>query len=116
MDRNTTDRAWDFGKGAVAGAIILAAVGFLWGGWTTQGKHLDAVKVASETAVVTALAPICVDSFLKGANASDQKVEMMKASSWNRGTFIEKGGWATTPGATSPNSAVAKACADLLSK
>jgi hypothetical protein len=116
MDRSTTDRAWDIGKGAAGGAILLAIIGFMWGGWTTQGKHLDALKVATDTAVVTALAPICVDSFLKGADASAQKAEMMKASAWNRGDFIAKGGWATVPGATAPNSAVAKACADLLAK
>lgn len=116
MDRSNTDRAWDFGRGAVAGAIALAAIGFWWGGWTTQGTHLTAIKVASEAATVAALAPLCVDSFLKGANAGEQKIEMMKASSWNRGAFIEKGGWATLPGATTPNTAVAKACADLLAK
>jgi len=116
MDRSTTDRAWDIGRGAAGGAVLLAVIGFMWGGWTTQGTHLDALKVAADTAVVTALTPICVDSFSKSANAGEQKVEMMKASSWNRGDFIAKGGWATTPGATAPNSAVAKACADLLSK
>ncbi len=116
MDPAMTDRAWDVGRGAVGGAVLLAAVGFLWGGWTTEGKHLDAVKAASGAAVVTALAPTCVDSFLKGANAGEQKAEMMKASSWNWGDFIAKGGWATAPGTTAPNSAVAKACADLLSK
>ena len=96
--------------------MLLAAIGFMWGGWTTQGKHLDALKAASEAAVVTALAPICVNSFSKSANAGEQKAEMMKASSWNWGDFIAKGGWATTPGTTAPNSAVARACADLLSK
>jgi hypothetical protein len=116
MDRSTTDRAWDTGRGAVGGAVLLAAVGFLWGGWTTQGKHLDAVRTASDSAVVAALAPICVDSFMKGANSSDQKIELMKANTWSRGTFIEKGGWATAPGSTIPNAAVARACADLLSK
>ena len=116
MDRSTTDRAWDIGKGAAGGAVLLAVIGFTWGGWTTQGKHLDALKVASDAAAVTALAPICVDAFSKGANAGDQKAEMMKASSWNRGDFIAKGGWATAPGTTAPNSAVAKACAELLSK
>jgi hypothetical protein len=116
MDRTTSDRAWDIGRGAIGGAAILAAIGFLWGGWTTEGKHLDAVKAASNSAVVAALAPICVDSFSKGANATEQKAEMMKVSSWNRGDFIAKGGWATVPGTTAPNSAVAKACAELLSK
>lgn len=116
MDRTTTDRAWDFGRGAAAGAVVLAAIGFWWGGWTTQGKHLDAVKSASNSAVVAALAPICVDAFSKEADAASQKVEMMKVSAWNRGDFIAKGGWATAPGTTTPNSAVAKACAELLSK
>jgi hypothetical protein len=116
MTWTTTDRAWDFGRGAATGAIVLTAIGFFWGGWTTQGSHLTAVKAASDAAVVSALAPLCVDSFLKGVNAGEQKSEMMKVSAWNRGAFIEKGGWATMPGATTPNTAVAKACADLLAK
>ena len=36
--------------------------------------------------------------------------------SWEQGKFIEKGGWATMPGATSPDTAVATACAEMLGK
>jgi hypothetical protein len=42
---------------------------------------------------------------------------MRKVDSWAQGEFVEKGGWATVPGANPPDqvSAVAKACAQLLS-
>ena len=36
--------------------------------------------------------------------------------SWSRSTFIENGGWAQTPGATSISTAVSGACAKLLLK
>jgi hypothetical protein len=35
--------------------------------------------------------------------------------SWQQGSFIEKGGWATMPGGESANEAVAQACATMLS-
>ena len=34
--------------------------------------------------------------------------------SWDRGTFVEKGGWAIMPGSGTADSAVAKACAETL--
>jgi hypothetical protein len=41
---------------------------------------------------------------------------LKKTDSWAQGDFVEKGGWATVPGSSSPErvSAVAKACATLL--
>ena len=41
-------------------------------------------------------------------------VELKKANSWQQGAYVEKGGWATMPGSSSADSAVAKACADVL--
>jgi hypothetical protein len=38
----------------------------------------------------------------------------MKVSSWQQGSFVQKGGWATLPGSDSGNSALAQACANLL--
>jgi hypothetical protein len=56
--------------------------------------------------VVAVLAPICVEA----ANAYANLTSLNKISyAWDRGTFIEKGGWATVPGSAKAVSAVAKA-------
>jgi hypothetical protein len=68
----------------------------------------------SDAAVVAALAPICADRFRQHANADTNLVELKKVSSWQQGSFLEKGGWATLPGSASPNAAVARACAEIL--
>jgi hypothetical protein len=101
--------------GAAAGAIALAVVGFNWGGWVTGGTAERLAKSHAETAVVAVLTPICVDKFRQAANAPANLAEMKKISStWEHGRFIEKGGWATAPGSTEANSAVARACAETL--
>lgn len=100
--------------GAVVGAIALAIVGFTWGGWVTGASAELKAKQRAELAVVTALVPICVDKFRQQADASANLVELKKVSSWQQGSFIEKGGWATMPGSSSPDMAVARACAELL--
>jgi hypothetical protein len=101
--------------GAVAGAIALAIVGFNWGGWVTGGTAETLAKNSAATAVVAALTPICVEKFRQAADASANLVEMKKATyAWDQSRFVEKGGWATMPGSSEPNSAVAKACAESL--
>jgi pimeloyl-ACP methyl ester carboxylesterase len=101
--------------GAAAGAIALAIVGFSWGGWVTGGTAETLAKSRAATAVVAALTPICVEKFRQAADASANLVEMKKAAYvWDQSKFLEKGGWATMPGSTEPNSAVAKACAESL--
>lgn len=101
-------------QGMAVGAIATAAIGFYWGGWVTGGSAQQSAKRAAETAVVSVLAPICVDKFQRAADATSNLVELKKISSWEQGAFIEKGGWATMPGASSADTAVARACADLL--
>lgn len=101
--------------GAAAGAIALAIVGFSWGGWVTGGAAETIATNRAETAVVVALTPVCVEKFRQAADASANLAEMKKTTySWDQGKFVEKGGWATMPGSTYPNSAVAKACAESL--
>jgi hypothetical protein len=43
-------------------------------------------------------------------------VELTKVDTWRRDNYIKESGFATPPGSTSPNPAVADACADALSK
>ena len=79
---------------------------------TTENTAKEMAKKSANAAVVEALAPICVDKFLRAVEAAKNKVELMKVSSSDQGSFIEKGGWATLPGNSSANGpAVAQACA-----
>jgi hypothetical protein len=102
--------------GAVGGAVVLAFVGFAIGGWVTGGKAAEMARQQSDKAVVAALAPICVDKF---RHAKEVEANMGKLNaisySWEKGTYISKGGWATLPGSDEPNSGVAQACAEMLS-
>jgi hypothetical protein len=103
--------------GAAAGAIALAIVGFSWGGWMTGGAAETLATNRAATAVVVALTPICVEKFRQAVDASANLAEMKKATyAWDQSKFVEKGGWATMPGSTAPNSAVARACAESLGR
>jgi len=101
-------------QGAVAGAIALAIVGFSWGGWVTGDTSAKNSAVASHDAVVAALAPICVDRFRGQSDATIRTADLVKASGWERGSIIEKSGYATMPGSTMADSDVARACAEIL--
>ncbi|MGO4404426.1 hypothetical protein AB4Z10_09180 [Bosea sp. RAF48] len=101
--------------GAVGGAIALAVIGFTWGGWSTAASSERLAALRAENAVVAALSPICVNRFQQQPNPDAALGELKKISSWQQGDYIAKGGWATMVGSTSPDSAVAKACAETLS-
>jgi hypothetical protein len=91
-------------------------VGF-WGfGWVLASKAEVMAQARGEAATVAALGPICVAKFEAQADAATKLAELKKASSWERGSLIEKGGWARTPGTDTTNSAVANSCAEKLSK
>jgi hypothetical protein len=101
-------------QGAAGGAVIAMIVGFGWGGWQLGSSAEKMADQRATNAVVAALAPICVDKFQHGADAGAQLVALKKTDSWERDSFVKKGGWATFPG-SQPNSDVAEACAKILS-
>ena len=102
--------------GAVGGAAVLAFVGFTFGGWVTGGKANELAQQKADKAVVAVLAPICVDKFRHATNAVENLGKLNAISySWEKGTYVSAGGWATLPGNAEPNSAVAQACAEVLS-
>lgn len=100
---------------AAFGAVALAIVGFTWGGWVTGGTAARDVAAATRSATVAALAPICAERFRGQADATVKTAELMKSSAWERGSIVEKAGFATMPGTTLADSDVASACASLLS-
>jgi hypothetical protein len=109
MDPRVKPALW----GAVGGAVVLAIVGFSWGGWKTAASTRDLVQAGSQKAVVVALAPLCVEKFNAQTDAAAKLGELKKLAGYEQGSFVEKAGWATF-GSEKPNSDVARACADAL--
>jgi hypothetical protein len=58
--------------------------------------------------------PIEHAPFRTQGDAVVRTAALIKASSWDRGSLIEKSGFATMPGSTTADSGVARACADIL--
>jgi hypothetical protein len=103
--------------GAVGGAIIISIVGFSALGWTLGSTADRMASDRANAAVVDALTPVCVAGFEGQPDAAAKLMEFKKIStSWDQSSFIEKGGWATIPGSKTPNSDVARACAQKLVK
>jgi hypothetical protein len=107
---NTKPMVW----GAVVGAAACMIIGFTWGGWVTGGTARKDSAAASHDAVVTALAPICAERFRAQGDSAAQIAALTKSSTWERGTAVEKSGFALMPGSKAADSDVARACAELL--
>jgi len=104
-------------QGMAIGAIATMFIGFSFGGWVTGGTAWKMSQQKAKDAVVAVLAPICVDNFQNSANADEKLIELNRFTLiWDRGAFVEKGGWATMPGAASPETGVARTCANMLGR
>lgn len=118
--------------GGVIGAVAIVIIGFS-AGWVVSGSSAkEMANSHADKAVLAALTPICVAQFQSATKAQaatittseDVKTDkrgvllaaLKKEDSWKRDDFVKKQGWATMPGSTDPNSAVASACADELMK
>jgi hypothetical protein len=111
MEEKWTYSLW----GAATGAVALAVVGFLLGGWVTGGNAEALAQKRSQAAVVAVLTPICMEKFRANANASARLIELKNiSSSWMRRDYIVSGGWATF-GQERPFE-LADACAEALNK
>ena len=116
------DSAWYRGEsltrllqGVAAGAIATLVIGFGWGGWMLGSSAKTLADSTANSAVVAAVAPICVDQFQRSADAATNLTELKKTDSWQQAAYVEKGGWAVMPGSKAADSGVSQACAALLS-
>jgi hypothetical protein len=103
-------------QGAAVGAVATMIIGFNWGGWVL-GKTAETNAIQRvNAALVQAYGPVCIERFKLQPNVEAKWAELTKVDTWRRENYIKESGFATPPGSTSPNSAVADACADALSK
>jgi hypothetical protein len=92
--------------GVVVGAIGIMILGFAWGGWVLGSTAERMAKERADSMAVSLLAPVCVDHFM----AQPDKLAEFRSSSWRQQEIVEKSGWATIPGSSAANAAIAKAC------
>lgn len=99
---------------ATGGAVVLALIGFNYGGWVTGGTATAMAKESAADAVAERLGSICVAQFHGDSNKGSKLQEMNGKDSWEKARYIEKQSWAIMPGENKPDSKVADACAKLL--
>jgi hypothetical protein len=102
--------------GVIVGAIAIMIVGFSWMGWVLGSTAERMAAERTNSAVVLALTPSCVASFMRQPNLPTKLAEFQKFDSWKQRQFVEEGGWATPRGDKTPNSGLATACAEELVK
>ena len=98
----------------VGASVATMIVGFAWGGWVTGGsakRMAEAVAASSRDQLVAA---ICVERFQAGGDAQAQLAALKLLQSYNRGSFIEKGGWAVMPDKSSASRSATSLCANQL--
>lgn len=94
--------------------VATIVVGFAWGGCVTGGTARSMAQNAAASGRDELVAAICVNRFQNGRDAHGQLAALKELQGWDRGAFIEKGGWATMPDQAKPTSTAARLCADKL--
>ena len=100
--------------GAMGGAVAAIIIGFVWGGWTTSGTTQRMSDEATDAAVLTTRAAICVAQFMMEPNHQENLNELKELSSFDRRDFLNKGGWDKMPGQEVASLRVSRACAEGL--
>ncbi len=100
--------------GLVVSAVLTMIIGFAFGGWVTGGTAQEMAGEMADEAVIDRLAPICVTQFNQDPEKDKKLQELKEISSYQRGDYVEKQGWATMPGEKEPDSNVANECAKRL--
>lgn len=100
--------------GAVVGGILVAIVGFTWGGWVTGGSAEKSAADAASASRADLAAAVCVENFLADDGARAKLAELQAASSFQQRTFVEEGGWAVMPDSDTGTRQAATLCARML--
>lgn len=96
--------------GAAIGAAVLGIVGFTWGGWVTGGTAQDRAMAMAHDDVVAAMVPVCVDMARTDPERAAKLAVIRDTQTYQRRNALMEAGWATMPGAESPDRDIAQAC------
>lgn len=96
---------------AIGGAVVMIVFVFAMGWVVSAGTAQEQAEKMAAMAVVTNLAPVCVERFQRDSNRNEFLVELKDMISWNRDDYVMKHGWA---GKKDPNRDVASECARMI--
>ena len=100
----------------VGASALTMTIGFTWGGWTTSGRARVMTDIAVRDARADLVASVCVHNFVTAGDAQENLRALQAKSSWQRGDFINEGGWAKVAGIDETVTNAADVCADELMK
>lgn len=103
-------------QGGALGAVGTIILGFNWGGWTLGSTATELAEDQTKIAIVSSLAPICVDKFQSSPEFDANIAAFTEKATYRRSDFIKEGGWAVLPGSDEPGAGVAKGCALLITE
>src|SRR3984957_6447259 len=84
-------------QGVALGAFATLGIGFSWGGFMLGSTAKTLADSTANSAVVAAIAPICVDQFQRSTDAANNLTALKKTDAWQQAAYVEKGGWAVMP-------------------
>lgn len=101
--------------GAIVGGIVVAVVGFTWGGWVTGGSAAQSATAAADASRADLAAAVCVQNFLAGDNPREALAALQaETSSFQQRALVEEGGWAVMPDSDVANRQAATLCTRML--
>lgn len=100
--------------GAVAGAVAMTIFGFSVMGWTTANSAERNAQDRADTAVASALVPLCITKAQQDPDAAKIAKFRAEESSYSRYQLVSDAGWATVMGSSSSSWLLARACSDRL--
>ena len=101
-------------QGAAVGVVATLAIGFGWGGWMLASTAKTLADSTASSAVVAAVAPICVDQFQRSADATDNLTALKKTELMATGGVCGERRLGDDAGSKALHPGVPQACAALL--
>jgi len=103
-----------FAGGMVVGIIVILIIIFSAGWVVTQSSAREQGEKMAEEAVLGKLVPICVAQFQQDSNKDQKLKELQAKSSYERGEYVKKQGWATMPASKEPENEICDKCAERI--
>lgn len=100
--------------GAMIGAIAAIVIGFSWGSWMTGGGADELAADRAHDEVIAALESICLQISHDDPDRAAKMATITEAATYQRRDAVMATGWATVPGAETPDRDLAAACIEVL--